>query len=83
MPRFDDQRHNLERWVGWLDSGKIPTVRRAIAKELPGLLRVHGSERHRRLAEFLQYAGLALETGETPGSRYILQMALTAFGWSG
>ena len=81
LPVFDDHRIQLNRWVDALDAGRRAAVQRAIAKALVKLLRVRGSKRHTRLAEYLELAHLALHTGQGPGARYILVSALTSLGW--
>jgi hypothetical protein len=80
FPIFDDNRLRVIEWVDQLDQGCGGVIVPSLTEAHDRLRRVN-SARHERLAEFLHYAAVAIESGEIKGARYILLTALAAFGW--
>lgn len=81
LPVLDDLRSSILDWVDELDSDNIPAVLSKIVEAHDGLLKVQGSQRHLRLAEFLHHSIVALENDQPQSARYILLTAMAAFGW--
>jgi hypothetical protein len=77
FPVFDDLRHQVLDWA----NGRTETAVREMKRVQTRLERVKGSQRHQKLAEFLSYAAMAAEAGETEGTRYILLTAMATLGW--
>ena len=77
FPVLDDLRYHIVEWA----DGRPADALREMKQARANLLRVKGSRRHQKVAEFLHQAITALESGEPEGSRYILLTAMAAFGW--
>ena len=82
FPVFDDNRLLVIEWVEQLEQGAGAAIVPSLTEAHDRLERVRNSVRHERLAEFLRYTVVAIESGESSGARYILLTALAAFGWS-
>jgi hypothetical protein len=81
IPLLDDIRYRILLWVDELEERGPSRVMKPMAETHAGLLRVRGSVRHLRLAEFLGYTITALENGQSDSARYILLTGLAALGW--
>ena len=64
------------------DAGAVsPAVVTPIIDARAGLLKVRGSVRHERMAEFLDHCVIAIQNGHAGNARCILLMAMAIFGW--
>jgi hypothetical protein len=81
FPVFDDNRLQVIEWVDQLEHGRGRALIPSLNEAHDRLRRVRKSPRHERLADFLHYAVVAIESGESKGARYILLTALATFGW--
>lgn len=81
LPVLDDLRSSILTWVDELQKREGSAVLSKIVAAHGRLARVQGSQRHVRLAEFLQQSIVALENNQPQSARYVLLTALAALGW--
>jgi hypothetical protein len=81
LPLLDDMRHRVLAWVDEIEEHGPAKVLSSVEAARNRLLRVHGSIRHQRFAEFLQHCVVALENEQAESARYILLTAMAALGW--
>ena len=81
FPDFDENRRIIIDCFQAVEGRTVKTVLPTLSAAYEQLRRVRNSPRHARLAEFLQHAMTALESGQPEGAKYILLTALATFGW--
>jgi hypothetical protein len=85
LPLLDNMRDRVLDWVDELElqmAGKgAADVRFSISNARESVVRVRGSMRHQRLAEFLSHALVALDHEQPESARYILLTAMAFLGW--
>lgn len=81
LPLLDDLSGEMLTWVDEIGQQSPERVLPRIARTRNFLVRVTGSARHQRLAEFLKHCETALEYRQTESAQYILLTAIAALGW--
>jgi hypothetical protein len=81
FPDFDENRRIIIDCFQAVESRGTKRVLPALTAAYEKLSRVKNSARHKRLAEFLHHAIIAVESDQPEGAKYILLTALATFGW--
>lgn len=81
FPDFDENRRIIIECFQAVESRGTKRILPTLTAAYDRLRRVKNSTRHKRLAEFLHHAIVAVESDQPEGAKYILLTALATFGW--